>query len=82
VLGVAGCLIGFCAPQGGGGQVAYASLVDLKSGDVVWFNVLQTGSQLPGVAFGDIRTQQGAAQMVDRLLGRMREGRQVRRSRR
>lgn len=82
VLGVAGCLIGFCAPQGGGGQVAYASLVDLKSGDVVWFNVLQTGSQLPGVVFGDIRTQQGAAQMVDRLLGRMREGRDVRRARR
>lgn len=82
VLGVAGCLIGFCAPQGGGGQVAYASLVDLKSGDVVWFNVLQTGSQLPGVAFGDIRTPDGAAQMVDRLLGRMREGREVRRARR
>lgn len=82
VLGVAGCLIGFCAPQGGGGQTAYASLVDLKTGDVVWFNVLQTGSQLPGVAFGDIRTQQGATQMVDRLLGRMREGREVRRARR
>lgn len=78
VLGIAGCLIGFCAPQGGGGQSAYASLVDLRTGEVVWFNVLQTGSQLPGVEFGDIRTPEGAAQMVERLLGRMRAGRNVR----
>ncbi len=78
VLGIAGCFIGFCAPQGGGGQAAYASLVDLRTGDVVWFNLLQTGSQLPGVDFGDIRTPQGAAQMVERLLGRMRPGRNVR----
>lgn len=78
VLGLAGCFIGFCAPQGGGGQAAYASLVDLKTGDVVWFNILQTGSQLPGVGFGDIRTPEGAAQMVDRLLGRMKAGRDVR----
>lgn len=78
VLGLAGCLVGFCAPQSGGSQTAFASLVDLKTGDVVWFNVLQTGSQLPGVAFGDIRTPEGAAQMVDRLLGRMRAGRNVR----
>ena len=78
VLGIAGCFIGFCAPQGGGGQVAYASLVDLRNGDVVWFNVLQTSSQLPGVQFGDIRTPEGAAQMVERLLGRMKAGRKVR----
>ena len=57
VLGVAGCFIGFCAPSGGSNQFAYASLVDLRSGEVVWFNVLQTGSQLPGIKFGDIRTQ-------------------------
>ena len=79
VLGIAGCLIGFCAPQAGAGQSAYASLVDLRTGDVVWFNVLQTGSQLPGVAFGDLRTREGAAQMVERLLGNMRAGRNVRR---
>jgi hypothetical protein len=78
VLGLAGCFIGFCAPVGGGSQTAFASLVDLKTGDVVWFNVLQTGSQLPGVGFGDIRSPEGAAQMVDRLLGRMRAGRDVR----
>ena len=78
VIGLAGCIIGFCAPVSGGGQSAYASLVDLKTGEVVWFNVLQTSSQLPGVQFGDIRTPEGAAQMVERLLGRMKAGRSVR----
>lgn len=76
VLGIAGCFIGFCAPGvGGGRQQAYASLVDLRTGDVVWFNILQ--SQI-----GDIRTAEGAAEMVDRLLGRMRAGRDVRRRQR
>jgi hypothetical protein len=78
VLGIAGCVVGFCAPSGGGNQFAYASLVDLRTGEVVWFNVLQTGSQLPGVTFGDIRKPEGAAQMIDRLLGRMKAGRAVR----
>jgi len=78
VLGVAGCFIGFCAPSGGSNQFAYASLVDLRTGEVVWFNVLSTGSQLPGVKFGDIRTPEGAAQMVERLVGRMKPGREVR----
>ena len=78
VLGIAGCFIGFCAPQSGGGQSAYASLVDLRTGEVVWFNVLQTGSLAPGIGFGDIRTPEGAAQMVERLLGRMKAGRLVR----
>jgi hypothetical protein len=77
-LGIAGCFIGFCAPQGGGGQAAYASLVDLRTGEVVWFNLLQTSSLMPGAAMGDIRTPEGAAQMVERLIGRMRPGRNVR----
>jgi hypothetical protein len=81
VLGVAGCFVGFCAPNiGGGGQFAYASLVDLKTGDVVWFNVVQTGSQIAGIKFGDIRTAQGATQLVDRLVGRMRPGYDARRA--
>ncbi|MFC7537711.1 hypothetical protein ACFQPG_10095 [Sphingomonas sp. GCM10030256] len=81
VLGVAGCFIGFCAPNiGGGGQIAYASLVDLKTGEVVWFNVLQAGTQIAGIKMGDIRTPQGATQMVDRLLGRMKPGREIRRA--
>jgi hypothetical protein len=78
VLGVAGCFVGFCAPSGGSNQFAYASLVDLRTGEVVWFNVLQTGSQLPGIKFGDIRTAEGATQMVERLLNRMKPGRYVR----
>jgi hypothetical protein len=60
--------------------MAYSSLVDLRTGEVVWFNVLQTGSQLPGIKFGDIRNPEGATQMVDRLIGRMKPGRAVRRA--
>ena len=79
VLGLAGCFIGFCAPNiGGQQQLDYASLVDLKTGEVVWFNVVQAGSQIPGIKFGDLRTPQGAAQMVDRLLNRMKPGRAIR----
>jgi len=76
ILGLAGCFIGFCAPNvGGQQQLDYASLVDLKTGEVVWFNVVAAGSQVPGIKFGDLRTPQGAAQMVERLLGRMKPGR-------
>ena len=81
ILGLAGCFIGFCAPNvGGATQLDYASLVDLKTGEVVWFNVVVASSQVPGIKFGDIRTPQGAAQMVDRLLGRMKPGAAVRRA--
>ncbi len=80
LVGIAGCLVGFCAPNiGGAGQFAYASLVDLRTGDVVWFNVLSAGSQVAGIKMGDLRTDAGAAQMVDRLLDRMKPGRDVRR---
>ena len=49
VIGLAGCFVGFCAPNvGGATQLDYASLVDLKTGEVVWFNVVQAGSQVPG----------------------------------
>ena len=78
IVGIAGCAIGFCAPQSGGGQAAYASLVDLRTGEVAWFNILQTSSLLPGVRFGDLRTAEGAEQLVDRLIGRIRPGREVR----
>ena len=80
VLGIAGCVVGFCAPTiGGGGQFAYASLVDLRTGEVVWFNVVQTGTQVAGINIGDIRTPEGSAKLVDRLLNRMKPGRAVRR---
>jgi hypothetical protein len=79
VLGLAGCFVGFCAPNvGGANQLDYASLVDLRTGEVVWFNVVSAGSQVPGIKFGDLRTPEGAAQMVERLLGRMKPGRVVR----
>jgi hypothetical protein len=81
VLGIAGCAVGFCAPNiGGGGQFAYASLVDLRTGEVVWFNVLQAGTQIAGIKMGDIRTSEGAAQMVDRLLNRMKPGKDIQRA--
>jgi hypothetical protein len=79
VIGLAGCFIGFCAPNvGGQQQLDYASLVDLKTGQVVWFNVVSAGSEIPGLRFGDLRTPAGAQQMVERLLGRMRPGRAIR----
>ena len=79
VLGLAGCVVGFCAPNiGGATQLDYAGLVDLRTGDVVWFNVVRAGSEVPGIKFGDLRTPEGSAQMVERLLGRMKPGRNVR----
>jgi hypothetical protein len=81
LLGLAGCIVGFCAPNiGGAEQLDYASLVDLRTGEVVWFNVVDAASQVPGIKFGDLRTPQGAAQMVERLLGRMKPGEAVRRA--
>ena len=81
VIGLAGCFVGFCAPNiGCATQLDYAGLVDLKTGEVVWFNVVRAGSEVPGVAFGDLRTPEGAQQMVERLLGRMKPGIEARRA--
>ena len=46
---------------GGGLQTAYASLVDLNTGRIVWFNRLQRAS-------GDLREQDKAAETVNALL--------------
>jgi hypothetical protein len=46
---------------GGGVQSAHASLVDLKSGDIVWFNRLRRLS-------GDLRESELAAETLDALL--------------
>jgi hypothetical protein len=59
-----GCAVGICYIPAGGQQVAFASLVDLKTGQVVWFNFLSS-------SIGDIRTPAGAEQMVDKLLDGM-----------
>jgi len=52
------CLI----PTNGGEQVAFVSLVDLHTGDVVWFNALHS-------PVGDIRKPEGAQKMLKKLLG-------------
>lgn len=45
----------------GGAQIGYASLVDLRSGRIVWFNNLARGS-------GDLREPQPAEETVEALL--------------
>lgn len=45
-----------------GGQQCFASLVDLKTGRVVWFNVASTGPN------DDMRKPEGAAQLVQAVL--------------
>ena len=45
----------------GGVQVGFASLVDLKTGEIVWFNRLQR-------ATGDLRTAKPAAESVKALM--------------
>lgn len=61
VAGALGCLVGFCMITTGGQHIYYASLVELSTGNVVWFNV-QRGSK------GDIREADGARGMVDTVL--------------
>jgi hypothetical protein len=45
----------------GGSQIGYASLVDLKTGQIVWFNNLARG-------FGDLREEKPALETVEALL--------------
>lgn len=63
-LAFLGCGFGLCVLPSGGQQFAFASLVDLKSGQVVWFNTLAS-------SVGDIRTPEGSAKMVATLLDKM-----------
>jgi hypothetical protein len=65
-VGFLGCMVGVCVIPAGGSQQAFASLVDLKTGNVVWFNFLQS-------AVGDIRTAKGADLLVTKLLESMNE---------
>jgi hypothetical protein len=63
-LAVLGCGLGVCVVPGGGSQFAFASLVDLKTGQLVWCNTLLS-------SVGDIRTPEGSAKMVSALLDKM-----------
>jgi hypothetical protein len=58
VIGVA-AVLGVGIP--GGSQVGFASLVDLRTGNIVWFNRLVSGT-------GDLRTQGPAQTTVDNLI--------------
>ena len=75
VLGYAGCIIGACVLAGGKTRLAFASLVDLKTGRIVWNNLLTS-------SVGDMRTSAGAASTVQTLLGSMKPGKDIRRQRR
>ncbi len=48
----------------GGQQIGFASLVDLHTGNVVWFNFLHD-------SYGDVRSEKGAVATVENLLGEM-----------
>jgi hypothetical protein len=63
-IGVLGCIVGVCIIPGGGLQQAFVSLVDLKTGKVVWFNFLMEQD-------ADIRTPEGANKLAMRLLSGM-----------
>ena len=56
---IVGALLGIGVP--GGAQVGFASVVDLKTGDIVWFNRLIRGH-------GDLRTPDAAAETVKALV--------------
>lgn len=64
VAGALGCIIGACMIVSGGTHVAYVSLVELQTGNIVWFN-LQRGSE------GDVREMDGAKEMVAAILSGM-----------
>lgn len=70
IAGALACGFGVCVMPTGGMQVAFASLVDLKTGQVVWFNTLAS-------SVGDIRTREGADKMVKSLLDSMESGKAV-----
>lgn len=56
---IAFALLGASLP--GGRQIVFASLVDLKTGELVWYNVLTKG-------VGDLRDPKLAAETIDSLL--------------
>jgi hypothetical protein len=67
MVSMLGCVVGVCVMPAGGSQAAFASLVDLKTGEVVWYNFLVS-------TVGDIRTPKGADELVKSLLDDMKPG--------
>lgn len=63
-IGALGCIVGACMIVSGGQHVAYASLVELSTGNIVWFNILRGSA-------GDIREWGGAVSMVETLTASM-----------
>jgi len=62
VLGfLAGAAMGSLVDIGGGQQLGVATLVDLRTGQVVWFNLMAKQT-------GDLRDEEGAAKTVANLL--------------
>ena len=53
-----------------GGQGGFASLVDLRSGEIVWFNLLQSGT-------GDLRSPDGAHAVMTQLFKDLPQGNAV-----
>lgn len=62
--GMLGCLVGFCMIVRGGVHISYASLVEVSTGNIVWFNI-QRGSK------GDVREAEGANDLVTAVLASM-----------
>ncbi len=61
VAGILTSIVGVAVYVPGGEQVGFASLVDLKTGNVVWFNMLTSST-------GDLRDPKGAQTTVANLL--------------
>lgn len=59
-LAIVGAAVGASVPMGG--QQVYASLVELQTGNIVWFNVATAGPQ------DDMRKPEGAAGLITTLM--------------
>ena len=61
VAGIFAAAVGVAVVVPGGEQTAYASLVDLRTGNIVWFNFLRSST-------GDLRDAKDAKTAVDSLM--------------
>ena len=58
---IVGAFTGIVIVPTGGHQVGFASLVDLRDGDIMWFNFLSSAS-------GDLRMEEPARKVIEKLL--------------